>query len=514
MATERTKKQQKSAPKPELNTEVANRLRDPFEQAYQGIVEPNDPVLLEKGGGRSIQIYQDLLTDGKVFSGLQKRTLALVGREWTIEPVDEGGAGTADAETLTRILKGLPFDQVCQDLLVAIVCGYAVSEIVWAIREGNVVPDRVIQRAQRRFKFVQVNEHLPPELRLLTRENMLTGEVLPPRKFIVHRVNPQDDNPYGMGLGRQLFWPVFFKRAGVISWNKLNDRFGNPTPWGRYPSGATPAQKRTLFDALVAMSNDGVVMTPVGTEIELLESRLTGSVSTQKELCTYMDDWISEVLLGTEPRGSGGGALAAAAKERTDVRLDLVQGDSDLLSDTLNRTLIAWICEYNGLRPCKIYRVIKEEEDLQASAETDKTVSEMGFELDEDSVRSKYGEGWSKKKTPEVPPPVPPGQQQPGNTPPVNQPGAQPANFAEGGDTGGQAAIDAAIATLSNERMQAAMEAILSPLIERILAADSFEDALAAMEAAFPQADPSALQSLLANAMFGAEAFARQEPEA
>ena len=268
------------------------------------------------------------------------------------------------------------------------------------------VPRRIIKRRQRRFVYVQADENSAAELRLLTKENMLTGVELPARKFIVHRCNPEDDNPYGTGLGLQLYWPVFFKRKGIISWNKLNDRFGAPTPWGKYPRNASQKEKSTLFDALRAMSNDGVVMTPEGMQIELLESKLTGSVTTQQALCEYMDDWIGEVVLGQEARASGG-KTGAASKERAAVRLDLVQADSDLLSETLNSTLIAWLCEYNGLAPCLVYRQIKEEEDKKAESEADVNVAGMGFELEEEAVREKYGDGWRKKKTPEPPPMVP-----------------------------------------------------------------------------------------------------------
>jgi hypothetical protein len=57
-------------------------------------------------------------------------------------------------------------------------------------------------------------------------------------------------------------------------------------------------------------------MTPEGMTIDLLESKLSGSVSSQEALCNYMDDWIAEVILGQEPKSSGGGALAAASAER------------------------------------------------------------------------------------------------------------------------------------------------------------------------------------------------------
>ena len=421
----------------ELDTEFANRLIDPFETHYLGILRTNDPLLLERGNG-GVELYRDLRRDGKVFSGLQKRQLALVGKSWQVEPVDkENAKAKADAEVVTHILKGFGFDQMCKDFLESLLAGFSVGETVWTIRDDLVVPERVIKRAQRRFVFVQDDEHAPAQLHLLTRNAMQRGIPVPESKFIVHRVNPEDDNPYGTGLGLQLFWPVYFKRKGIVAWNKLCDRFGSPTPHGKYPRGASPKEKATLADALRAFSNDGWMMTPEGMDIALLESKLSGNVTTQQQLCEYMDDWIAEILTGQEPARASGGAVAAASKERRDVRQDLTQADSDLLSDTLNSTLIKWICELNGLEPCLVYRNIKEEDDVKALAEADKLVYDMGFELDEDTVRAKYGEGWSKKQAAPNPflgkQPLDPKQQQ---LPPKAEEDAEaetPPNFAEPG---------------------------------------------------------------------------------
>jgi phage gp29-like protein len=387
---------------PELNTEVANRLRDPFENLFEGVLRTNDPLLLERGhGGHSFELYRDLKRDGKVFSGLQKRKLALISRPWQVDPIEDGEAGQRDAAVVLAMLKSVMFDKLCSELLDALLVGFVPTEIVWTVRNGLVTPDRVVKRAQRRFVYVQVDPNAAPELRLLTSSNMLTGEVLPPNKFIVHRVNPEDDNPYGTGLGLQLYWPVFFKRKGILSWNKLNDRFGSPMPWGKYPKNSGQKEKGTLFDALKAMSNDGVMMTPEGMSIELLESKLTGSISTQKDLCAYMDGWIQEVILSQEP-GKATGATAASANEREDVRLDLVQADADLLSDTLNSTLIKWFCEFNGLALCQVSRVIKKPEDLKAASETDMNVASMGFRPTLEAIRARYGDGWEEAPVPPV----------------------------------------------------------------------------------------------------------------
>ena len=399
-----TKLTTKNIPVPELNTEVANRLSDPFETTYMGVLRTNDPLLLERGStSNSSAIYLDLKRDGKVFSGLQKRKLALISRPWQVDPVDDGEAGQKDADIVQAMLKSVMFDKLCSELLDALLVGFVPMEIVWTVKAGLITPDRVLKRAQRRFIYVQTDPNAAPELRLLTAQNMLIGETLEPNKFIVHRVNSEDDNPYGTGLGLQLYWPVFFKRKGVLSWNKLNDRFGSPTPWGKYPQSAGPKEKGTLLDALKAMSNDGVLITPEGMSIELLESKLTGTVTTQQNLCAYMDNWISEVILSQEATQTTG-ATGAAANEREDVRLDLVQADADLLSDTLNSTLIKWFCEFNGLAPCQVSRVIKKPEDLLAASETDVNVASLGFKPTLDAVRARYGDGWEEAP---VPPPAP-----------------------------------------------------------------------------------------------------------
>ncbi|CDS54760.1 hypothetical protein [Polaromonas sp. CG9_12] len=195
------------------------------------------------------------------------------------------------------------------------------------------------------------------------------------------------------------------------------------------------------------MSNDGVIMTPEGMGLELLESKLTGSITTQQSLCEYMDDWIMEVILGQSPRGKGGGAVAAASNEREDVRTELSQADSDLLSETINSTLLTWFCEFNGLSPCRVYRVIKKDEDLKAASETDKNVAGMGFRMTLDGVRAKYGEHWEDAAPTEVKP-------------------LKPASFAESNPAALQPdALDQLI-----EAEQAQWQAVMEPMVDPIRA--------------------------------------------
>lgn len=219
--------------------------------------------------------------------------------------------------------------------------------------------------------------------------------------------------------------------------------------------------------------------------IELLESRLSSSGQTPNQsMVEYMDDWIAEVLLGQPPRNGGGGALAAAASEREQVRIELSQADSDLLSETLNRTLLQWICELNGLQPCTVSRTIKKEEDKKAQSETDVNVASMGFKPTLDAVRERYGEGWEEAAAPANPPESAPGK------PVVDN--ANPA-FAEGDANAGpdamQQLIDAELAQWEPllEPMVAPVQALLDAAAREGLSAqqvlDRLPQALARMDA-------------------------------
>lgn len=503
MSEDKTKKPEL----PPLDSEVATQASDPFSSVFMGLMRTNDPLLIERGlqGSEAHELYRDLRRDGKVFSGLQKRKLAVIGRDWIVEPVSDSDQGARDAALLDDVLGGFNFDQLCGGLMDALLVGWQPAEVVWTLKDVThegvtrqmVVPARVVRRAHRRFVFVQDDEKAP-QLRMLTKGNMQRGVPVPPRKFIVHRVNAEDDNPYGLGLGLQLYWPVFFKRKGVLAWTKFLDRFGLPIPWGKYPTSATPREKGTLFEALRAVSNDGMIMTPEGTMIELLESKLSGSATPHQSHVEFMDDWIMEVILGQSPRSKGGGALAAAANEREDVRLELSQADSDLLSETLNGTLIQWICELNGLQPCLVYRRIEKQEDRRAESETDKNISELGFQMTEEGVRAKYGAHWERKAVAAS-----------GAVSAIGQLAAphRTADFAEGYDPAGPDAIDQLV---SAELAQ--WREVMAPMVEplRLLMQRAAEQGWSAqrlldeLPRVLPRVDDSALMQALLRLGFAA----------
>lgn len=326
----------------EIKNEIAGSKRDIFNLPANGIFKNTDETLKNRAGSDGLKIYDDLENDTHASAVLQKRKLAVLARDWEIVPASDAPADVEAAEFIDDCLKNLLFDQVCLDLMDAILKGYAVSEIMWEVAGDKIRPTAILSREPRRFLFDE-----DTRLRLLTPENRQTGEIMPDNKFIVHRYGGKAGNPYGRGIGSKLYWPVFFKRRGIEFWLVFCEKFGSPTAVGTYAPGTPESEQEKLLRVISDIAQNTAVVIPQGCDLKFLEA-VRGGVTTYEQLCRYMDEQISEAVLGeTLSTNIGDAGSYAAASTHNDVREEISCADADLLADTLKRDLFRPIVEFN-----------------------------------------------------------------------------------------------------------------------------------------------------------------------
>ncbi len=366
-----------------------NDISIPF---YSDILLPQDPTLDAKGRGKGIKLFDEVLQDGRARAAFNKRISKVTRCEWQIEPASEEEKDVEIASQVEAILKSLPFDDICKQLLKAILKGFAVGEVIWGRNtEGLVAPKAIKDIDPYRFVF---DKKWQP--RLLTLSNTIEGEELPTRKFIVHRFDAGGNNPYGHGLGSVVFWHVLFKRQGVGFWMKFMDKFASPIPFGRYAHGTDQKEQDKLLGALKRMVTQGALVAPIGTEIDFLEATRAGEAGYEAWL-RYWDEQTSEVVLGstlsTGVKGQGSRAASQTHADETDA---LVDDDADALCETLNATLLPWIVDMNWpgytapqvWRPRPVNEVLEEEHKSKTHERQQKglkVLSDMraqGFEPD------------------------------------------------------------------------------------------------------------------------------------
>jgi len=492
-------------------------------------LENPDPVLRTEAAGRGLKLYDEVARDPHAGSVLQTRYLAIAGCEWEINPGEDTARGKEIAGFLDKELYSINFTQALQELMAAVLYGYFVSEIMWQQKNGRWRPAQIMGKHPRRFSF-----DLDRSLRMLTPENMIEGEVVPERKFIVFSYG-SSDNPYGSGLGQKLWWPVWFKKHGIKYWLVFLEKFGMPTGVGKYPRGTDPADQEKLLDAIDAIQNETGITIPNDMVIDLLEATRGGNV-TYEALCDYMDQQMSKAVLGQTltTQVSGGGSLAAG-QVHNEVRQDLKKADADLLSEVLNNTLIRWMVDYN-FADVTAYPSLRlrtdAEQDLKALAERDKIIAvDMGMakRIPEKYISEAYNIPLAEEGEPVI------GADEAKifeyhlkyGTITINEirarQGLDPAPGGDvliqpvGSESGGEFAERGRFTPAQNELESLATAGIASDpfaanegkIISAVLAASDYDDAMGRVLALYPDMDVETASDMMARCLVAAEAFGK-----
>ena len=376
---------------PSLHEIAASNPRQDITQAFWGALIPNSDQVLQRHGGGDLALYEEVFRDDQVYACMQQRTLAQLSREWYVEAGGESEVDRACADFITAQFRKLDFDDICRKMMLGIFYGYSVAECLWKKSDSQIHLDAIKVRNVRRFGF-----NTDQELVLKTRSNP-QGESLPEQKFWLFRAgSDHDDAPYGRGLGYWLYWPVWFKRNFIRFWSQHAERFAAPTLAGRYPANISEAEKQKLLETLDSMRGRSSMAIPENMAIEILETtRQVGGDYDQ--FIQRMDQAISKIIL-SQTMTTDQGSSHAQAKVHHAVRNELVKADADMLCQSLNHSVIAWLSEWNfpTANPPRLWRKCTEELDDETRIRIDKGLYDMGYRLSPALVQERYGSGYEK----------------------------------------------------------------------------------------------------------------------
>ena len=348
-------------------------------------LQPTDTVLASRGG--QYQVYEALARDDQVMAAFSQRRLAVVSRPTQVVPGGSKRRDKAAAAFMQEVLNHIRWDTVTDRMLYGRLYGYSVAECLWARDGAQVMLDRLAVRQRRRFVFAP-----DMSLRLLTAQNP-EGEALPDRKFWTLVTGADnDDEPYGLGLGHHLYWPVFFKRHQVQFWLAFGERFGKPTVVGNRPPNASEAAKAALIRAVEAISQGRGAVLEEGEAVQFLQSARPGAVD-YGGLYDRLNGAITKIILGQTMTVDDGSSLSQANVHLA-VRDDIVTSDAHLICDSFNRSVVRWLSDWNfpsAAHP-KVVRDMTAPPDLKALAERDAIVASMTGKRPTDGyVRETYG---------------------------------------------------------------------------------------------------------------------------
>jgi phage gp29-like protein len=365
--------------------QLAGYIGDPYQFSGVPTVAGNtllarrDDILVTEGGGgpRAVEQYARLLNDSTVYAAFTKLTDEIIQREWVVKPASDSDKDEEVAEFVRQVLyrigsntrqsrgrdmlvsNNTGFNAFIKGMCESLILGISVGEICWARQGSYVVPSEIKIRDPRRFQFV-LQEDGSVSARLVTVNSPVEGLPIPVRSMIIHRhwAYANLGDPYGTGLGRQIYSLVEFRRTLMSFWLQYADKHTTPTAVGKFSLGTPEEEVKSLFTALQRLGQETAIICPDEFSIEYLKSE--GRPELYETLITYIDKQISFLINGESTIGNEGSGVGSFARDQVadSVRIRKAKAFSDQLDETLNATLIRWIVElsYPNAAIPRIYR--------------------------------------------------------------------------------------------------------------------------------------------------------------
>jgi phage gp29-like protein len=468
---------------------------------------------------RQHRLFSDMRErDPHLSAEMGKRELALLNLDWDIVPPrDANAAEKASAEWCKEVLQEGVDD--FEDLLLACMDGvghgFAPIELEWR-KEGAEWLPAFHPRPQEWFRLARDGR----SLRLI--DQSADGAELLPFGWVFHQHGKAKTGYLGrMGLYRVLSWPFLYKSYGIGDFAEFLETYGLPIIVGKYHAGASLDERESLMRAVTALGHDARAIMPADMVLEV--QKITGGGGSGSGSHLDMVDWADKsqskcILGGTlTSQADGKTSTNALGQVHDSVRHDILGADARQVAGTITRDLIYPLIALNrggidSLRRCpRLVFEVSEPEDLVAYADA----------LPKLAGVFRIPAPWAREKL-HIPEPQE-GEEvlavaQPAMTLPAAERPAQKGLAALAATRApekdlDQVALNAALANLPGADINAAMQALLAPAIAALQGGETPDEAGDALLAAFPQLDSSALETLLARAIFIADVWGRLSAE-
>ena len=303
-----------------------------------------------------------ILRDATVISSLGSRKAATLKKELLLTAKEQKIADmlydTFDHGTMRKILDA-PFQ------------GASIFEVNWIEKDALLIP-RLAERPYDQFVIHNQTLYFAPHG---------IPEEIPPYKAVAALYEDKYHRPMGTPLAESLFWYVKFKNSSLEFWIKFLEKYG--VPWA---IGKTDGDKDVMADEIYAMlSGDAAVIDPED-DIEIKTADKTGDFD---KITAYLDDQIREAILGGNLTGNVRGGSFAAAEVHNEVRGDIAMADENMTISMIEKVVQMFV-EINHL-PDTVEVSLKDKDDPNYKlAERDEKIANMGYRPTKEYIEKTY----------------------------------------------------------------------------------------------------------------------------
>lgn len=292
---------------------VGRLKRELAEHPSRGLTPATLYSILEEAEAGNLRRQHELASDmeekdPQIQSDLAKRRQAVAELDWSILPPDEATpAEERAADQASEVMGGLEVEDLLIDMGDGLLHGWVNLSLPWATDGAARICLQPTWVPHSRFQLHPDDQDL-----LTLRDGSRTGEALWPLGWVQHRHRAKSGYVARMGLLRVLVWPYLFQNYALGDLAELLEILGIPIRLGKYPGTATGEQKRALLRALAEMGHTAAGAIPDSMSVELLEAA-SGSEKPFEAMLNWCERSKSKAILGgtlTTGTDQGSGAYA------------------------------------------------------------------------------------------------------------------------------------------------------------------------------------------------------------
>jgi len=313
------------------------------EHPSKGITPVRLHQILEDAERGNLVAQSDLFVDmeekdGHIAAEMGKRKRAILTLDYEIiAPRNATPAENRETEMIREWFAELPdFEDMLLDMMDAVGHGFAAQEIEWHQTGRTWLPRSFAHRPQRWFQTPVDDGNV---LRL--RDGTAHGAEPWAFGWVIHRHKARSGYLTRAGLMRTLAWPYLYKNYGVRDLAEFLEIYGLPLRLGKYPAGATDAEKATLLRAVAAIGHNAAGIIPEGMLIEF-QNAAQGVHDPFHSMIEWCERTQSKVILGgtLTSQADGASSTNALGNVHNEVRHDLLESDARQIAATIERDII------------------------------------------------------------------------------------------------------------------------------------------------------------------------------
>ena len=329
--------------KPAAVPELADRAQ--IEVTRGLIPEKLDRIMRAANSGDTrdqSRLCRELLEhNADIAQAIRTRIDAVVGTPWTITPGDDTPQAKAAAELLKKQLESIDgevdnFEEMLEDLMGALLPGFAVSEILW-LPGGGIAGFNSIEQ----YHFSLTESFFP---RLVTSDRP-RGIAIPRNRILYHRFRMHGKDPARGGLIRPLAWLHCFNNLNEKNLLAFAERYGMPFLAAKVDENAFNKERNTIKRLIRNFGSAGGGLFTRNVELQLLQAA-SGDGNIYFRLKEVLANSINQLVLG-QVASSGDSSGLSGGDAQSKVRQDILEGDCRRLARTINAQLCVPWTYYN-----------------------------------------------------------------------------------------------------------------------------------------------------------------------